>query len=212
MCWCEHVCALLVYLCHTFPCLCSLRGVQLLHLHTHTHTQYVLLSAPWDPQLNSVHLYLRSPFLCLLQLCVFAYSPLLVYLKMHKPFMLFCQTSDKVARRKGDRKSLRTKHDLPFRWPITGDECQPEEGKICRKAISLSEPGLVPACNPRDSQMLFEHFLLPSLLLDKHTLSSLTPTVLWLYWSVLTTSDGCSINPSLWPVGAALNSPVTNRL
>lgn len=71
---------------------------------------------------------------------LFIYS-LPVGLKMHEPFVIFCPITHKVAAalsKTGDRKSLRPKHDLCFRWPITGDECQTEESRTCRRLPATS--------------------------------------------------------------------------
>lgn len=61
-----------------------------------------------------------------------------------------------------------------------------------RPSPCQSRAGYLP-CSPRDTQLLRALFSFTS------TLSSLTPTFLWLYWSVLTTCvclSRCSIHPS----------------
>lgn len=81
------------------------------------------LLTPRDSRLNSIHLFSGEAQKA---------SCLMIprsSLKVHKHLMLFHHIfyTQAVWLRWGDRKSLWAAHDLPGRWPITCDECQPEE-------------------------------------------------------------------------------------
>lgn len=111
--------------------------------------------------------------------------------------MLFCQISHKLVGsiiQEGWQKIIMDKTWSPLPSPNYWWWMPARRGQNMQKGHPLVRDMLGTCQQP--NARLFEHFL--QLLLTS-TLSSLTPTFLWLYWSALTMSvwmNECSVNPS----------------